>query len=402
MLNILGNFGWTKQSVLPHSHFLYSNIRFLYGTRKNLSTSRLIQRMPVISGVRDDEPNQPADSVFESALEGRYLPKYYADVNTTRPREYWDYENMPIKWSQPDNYEIVRKIGRGKYSDVFEGIDTARNIKCVFKILKPVKKKKVKREIKVLQNLYNGPNIVKLLDVVKDPCSRTPSLVFEHMENTDFRSLYPVLTDFDVRYYIFQVLKALDYCHSQGIMHRDVKPHNIIINHPKRQLRLIDWGLAEFYHVNKDYNVRVASRYYKGPELLIDQTVYDYSLDIWSLGCVLAGIVFRREPFFYGQDNFDQLLKISIVLGTDKLYDYVDKFNLTFHPHSKNLLGSKHAKKWDSFISPDNEHFCCPEVIDLIDKMLVYDHTQRITPHEAMLHPYFSILQEAESANIER
>ena len=111
-----------------------------------------------------------------------------------------------------------------------------------------VKKKKIKREIKILQNLCGGKNIIQLLDVVRDPQSKTPSLIFEHINNTDFKLLYPTLTDFDIRYYIHELLKALDFCHSNGIMHRDVKPHNVMIDHEKRQLRLIDWGLAEFYH----------------------------------------------------------------------------------------------------------------------------------------------------------
>ena len=68
-----------------------------------------------------------------------------------------------------DNYEIVRKIGRGKYSEVFEGVNIMNNEKCVIKVLKPVKKKKIKREIKILQNLAGGPNIISLLDVVRDP-----------------------------------------------------------------------------------------------------------------------------------------------------------------------------------------------------------------------------------------
>lgn len=91
-------------------------------------------------------------------------------------------------------------------------------------------------------------------------------------------------TDFDIRYYIYEILLGLDYCHSLGIMHRDIKPHNVMIDHEQRQLRIIDWGLAEYYIPNKEYNVRVASRYYKGPELLVDDTLYNYSLDIWSLG----------------------------------------------------------------------------------------------------------------------
>ena len=71
--------------------------------------------------------------------------------------------------SVQDNYEIVRKIGRGKYSEVFEGVNIMNNEKCVIKVLKPVKKKKIKREIKILQNLAGGPNVISLLDVVRDP-----------------------------------------------------------------------------------------------------------------------------------------------------------------------------------------------------------------------------------------
>jgi casein kinase II subunit alpha len=108
-------------------------------------------------------------------------------------------------------------VGRGKYSEVFEGINIANYQKCVIKVLKPVKKKKIKREIKILQNLSGGPNIVALLDVVRDPQSKTPSLVFEYINNTDFRTLYPKFTDYDVRYYIFELLKV-----SQLRIHGDI------------------------------------------------------------------------------------------------------------------------------------------------------------------------------------
>ena len=144
--------------------------------------------------------------------------RVYADVNVHRPRDYWDYEALTVNWGDQEDYEVVRKIGRGKYSEVFEGHNVGNNTKCVIKILKPVKKKKIKREIKILQNMCGGTNIIQLLDVVRDPQSKTPSLIFEHVNNTDFKILYPTLSDFDIRYYIFELLKALDYCHSNGVM----------------------------------------------------------------------------------------------------------------------------------------------------------------------------------------
>jgi len=172
-------------------------------------------------------------------------------------------------------------------------------------------------------------------------------------------------------------------------MHRDVKPHNVMIDHAKRQLRLIDWGLAEFYHPGKEYNVRVASRYFKGPELLVDLQDYDYSLDIWSLGCMFAGMIFRKEPFFYGHDNYDQLVKIARVLGTEELDAYISKYGIELDPHLDALIGRHSRKPWTKFIHGENEHLVSPEALDLLDRMLRYDHQERITCQEAMQHPYF-------------
>uniref|UniRef100_A0AAQ4R518 non-specific serine/threonine protein kinase n=1 Tax=Gasterosteus aculeatus aculeatus TaxID=481459 RepID=A0AAQ4R518_GASAC len=300
--------------------------------------------------------------------------RVYPDVNTQRPREYWDYESHVVEWGNQDDYQLVRKLGRGKYSEVFEAINITNNEKVVVKILKPVKKKKIKREIKILENLRGGPNIISLLDIVKDP------VVIQ---------LYQTLSDFDIRFYMYEILKALDYCHSMGIMHRDVKPHNVMIDHEHRKLRLIDWGLAEFYHPNQEYNVRVASRYFKGPELLVDYQMYDYSLDMWSLGCMLASMIFRKEPFFHGHDNYDQLVRIAKVLGTEDLYDYIDKYNIELDPRFNDILGRHSRKRWERFVHSENQHLVSTEALDFLDKLLRYDHQARLTAREAMEHPYF-------------
>lgn len=320
----------------------------------------------------------------------------YTDVNVNRPKAWWDYENYEIEWGTQDEFEVVKKIGRGKYSEVFDGWNVETDEPVVIKILKPVKQQKINREVLVLKNLRGGTNIIQLLKCVKDPVSKTPSLVFEHVDNIDFRTLYPNFTDYDIRYYIFQVLKALDYCHSRGIMHRDVKPHNIMIDHKQRKLRLIDLGLAEFYHPGMEYNVRVASRYFKGPELLVDLRDYDYSLDIWSLGCMFAGMIFKKEPFFKGSDNYDQLVRITKVLGTKELNEYLNKYQLTLSRHFDNILGTYDRRPWAAFVNDKNKHLVSKDAINFLDGVLQYDHQKRPTAQEAMAHPYFEAVRQEE------
>ena len=249
----------------------------------------------------------------------------------------------------------------------------------VVKLLKPVKKKKIYREVKILQNLQQGPNIIKLLDLVRDPVTKTPALIFEYINNQDYKTLFPTLSDFEIRFYMFEVLKALDYCHSQGIIHRDIKPHNIMIDHSLRKVRVIDWGLAEFYFPGREYNVRVASRYYKGPELLVNDQMYNYSLDMWSLGAMLAAIVrnrqiFKKEPFFHGDDNYDQLVKIAKVMGTASLFEYINKYSIDLDEEFDELLTNQARKKWAHFVNNQNRHLVTNEVLDFLDQCLVYDH----------------------------
>jgi casein kinase II subunit alpha len=130
-------------------------------------------------------------------------------------------------------------------------------------------------------------------------------LILEWIPNLEHRTFYPTLSPFDFQFYMFEILKGLDWSHSKGIMHRDIKPLNVMIDHEQRYLKIIDWGLADFYKFKTNYNVRVASRYFKGPELLVDNRYYDYSLDIWSLGAMFAAIIFQKDPFFHGSDNID-------------------------------------------------------------------------------------------------
>uniref|UniRef100_A0A146M280 non-specific serine/threonine protein kinase n=1 Tax=Lygus hesperus TaxID=30085 RepID=A0A146M280_LYGHE len=172
-------------------------------------------------------------------------------------------------------------------------------------------------------------------------------------------------------------------------MHRDIKPHNIAIDPDNNKLRIIDWGLAEFYHPNIDYNVRVASRHFKAPELLVNMRYYDYSLDMWAFGCVLAGMIFRIHPFFHGCDNIDQLIKICKVLGTDTLREYTQKYNITLDSNLTASIGKYPVKPFSKYITSNNADLANPLALDILSKVLVFDHQQRLSAKEALQHPYF-------------
>uniref|UniRef100_A0A0D9VR05 Protein HEADING DATE 6 n=1 Tax=Leersia perrieri TaxID=77586 RepID=A0A0D9VR05_9ORYZ len=273
-----------------------------------------------------------ATAATAAATAAMSTARVYADVNVNRPREYWEYEALAVEWGEQDDYEVVRKVGRGKYSEVFEGINVTNDERCIIKILKPVKKKKIKREIKILQNLCGGPNIIKLLNIVRDQQSKTPSLIFEYVNNTDFKVLYPTLTDYDIRFYIYELLKR----------------ENTMFG------------------------------YFKGPELLVDFQGYDYSLDMWSLGCMFAGMV----------------------LGTDHLNAYLNKYRIALDPQLEALIGRHSRKPWSKFINPENRHLVSPEAIDFLDRLLRYDHQDRLTAREAMAHPYFQQVRAAEDSRM--
>ena len=232
------------------------------------------------------------------------------------------------------------------------------------------------------------------MDVCLDKVSESPCLVFEYLSPVCLKDIMRQLTDLDIRIYMYQVFVALDFCHSRGIMHRDVKPMNIIVDPNTRLLKVIDWGLSEFYLNTKEYNTRVSSRPYKGPELLVNHRKYDFSMDIWSAGCMFAAFIFRIKHFFLGRDNEDQLAKIIAKLGYKDFLAYVSKYNIDTSRLDVYYLKKKTKIPFTDFVNEENKHLCSNEALDLLRKMLVYDHGERITAREALDHPYFNGIQQ--------
>lgn len=326
--------------------------------------------------------------------------------------------------------EVLNKVGKGRYSDVYKAIDVSTNKYYVIKFLKPIKRKRIFREILILNNLnlkneyvkvtnfidvknfyyndecplvrkyytkdHNGKDNVIILDHFEISNSDQYKLIFENAVDCDFKSLS--FTKTKLKKYTWELLKGLDYIHSMGIMHRDIKPYNVCYDFENDKIKIIDFGLAEFYYPLQEHNVRVASRVYKSPELLVNYKKYDYSLDLWSLGCILAALVFQKDPFFHGKDNNDQLLKIIKILGTDDLFTYMDKYGVKLQGEIKQMVQDfpyYPKKSWRKLaMEKCNKELFDSDFVDFIDGLLCYDHQYRLTAREAMMMPWLDAVRE--------
>ena len=301
------------------------------------------------------------------------------------------YINQDIKLGDMSKYEVNAKIGRGRYSEVYSGIEKYTNEKVVIKILKPINKNKIKREAVILQYLNKCPNSVHLLDITKGESIDIYCLIYNNISGHDLKLVYKNITPEDMKLYIYKILQCLSFCHSKKIMHRDIKSGNIVVNTLTKELNVIDWGLSEYYISNYKYNTRVGTRFYKAPELLLDYKKYDYAIDIWSAGCVLASLLFQKDFFFKGSDLNNQIIKIAEVFGYKEFEKFYNKYQNDIRINKKVMEQIKNfeKKEWKSFVNENNKYLVNDDVIDLLDKMLKFDPSERIKAKDAINHPYF-------------
>ena len=301
------------------------------------------------------------------------------------------YINQDIKLGDMSKYEVNAKIGRGRYSEVYSGIEKYTNEKVVIKILKPINKNKIKREAVILQYLNKCPNSVHLLDITKGESIDIYCLIYNNISGHDLKLVYKNIAPEDMKLYIYKILQCLSFCHSKKIMHRDIKSGNIVVNTLTKELNVIDWGLSEYYISNYKYNTRVGTRFYKAPELLLDYKKYDYAIDVWSAGCVLASLLFQKDFFFKGSDLNNQIIKIAEVFGYKEFEKFYNKYQNDIRINKKVMEQIKNfeKKEWKSFVNENNKYLVNDDVIDLLDKMLKFDPSERIKAKDAINHPYF-------------
>ena len=304
------------------------------------------------------------------------------------------YINEEITLGDISKYEVSAKIGRGRYSEVYSGVEKNTNNKVIVKILKPINKTKIKREVVILKYLKDCPNSVHLLDITKGEGTEIYCLIYNNISGYELKLFSTNMTPEDLKLYIYKILECLNFCHSKKIMHRDIKSGNIVVNSITKELNVIDWGLSEYYIENYKYCTRVGTRYYKSPELLLDYKKYDYAIDLWSVGCLFGAILFQKDFLFKGEDINDQMVKVAEVFGYKEVENYLNKYKNETKIGQKILEKIKNftKKEWKSFINSNNKYLISEEALDLLDKLLKFDQAQRITAKDALKHAYFKDL----------
>nr|AAF21469.1 cdc2-like protein [Arabidopsis thaliana] len=227
---------------------------------------------------------------------------------------------VPLK---AEAFQKLEKIGQGTYSSVFRAreVETGKMValkKVKFDNLQPESIRFMAREILILRKL-NHPNIMKLEGIVTSRASSSIYLVFEYMEhdlaglssNPDIRFTEP-----QIKCYMKQLLWGLEHCHMRGVIHRDIKASNILVNN-KGVLKLGDFGLANVVTPSNKNQLtsRVVTLWYRAPELLMGSTSYGVSVDLWSVGCVFAEILMGK-PILKGRTEIEQLHKIYKLCGS--------------------------------------------------------------------------------------
>lgn len=304
-------------------------------------------------------------------------------------------------------YEKLEKIGEGTYGTVFKAKNRETHEIVALKRVRlddddEGVPSSALREICLLKELKHK-NIVRLYDVLHSDKKLT--LVFEHCDQ-DLKKYFDSLNgdiDLDVvKSFMYQLLRGLAFCHSHNVLHRDLKPQNLLIN-KNGELKLADFGLARAFGIPvKCYSAEVVTLWYRPPDVLFGAKLYTTSIDMWSAGCIFAELANAGRPLFPGSDVDDQLRRIFKLLGTPteetwpvmtQLPDYKP-----FPLYQPNMSLSQVKKNVKSLKKMKLTHFS--QVVpklgnrgrDLLQRLLVCNPMGRVSAEEAMAHAYFSDL----------
>jgi len=298
------------------------------------------------------------------------------------------------KFEIDNKYRIIKPIGHGAYGVVVSAEDTTTGSKVAIKKIPKAfndltDAKRILREIKLMRH-FDHENIIRAEDLQAPPSLaefEDVYIVSELMETDLHRIIYSrqELSDDHIQYFIYQILRALKYCHSANVLHRDLKPSNVLLN-SNCDLKVCDFGLARGVDEKSlELTEYVVTRWYRAPEIMLSCQEYTKAIDVWSVGCIFAELL-GSKPLFPGDDYIHQLRIISDILGTpsDEDLDFV-------RSERARAFMKKQAHKpkvpFSTLYTGAN-----PEALDLLEKMLQFHPKKRITIAEALRHPYMASL----------
>eukprot|EP00928_Gymnodinium_smaydae_P094494 TRINITY_DN7944_c0_g2_i1.p1 TRINITY_DN7944_c0_g2~~TRINITY_DN7944_c0_g2_i1.p1 ORF type:complete len:296 (+),score=49.62 TRINITY_DN7944_c0_g2_i1:51-938(+) len=288
-----------------------------------------------------------------------------------------------------EQYEKLEKVGEGTYGVVYKAQDAKGEIYALKTIRLDAEDEGIPstaiREICLLKELQH-PNIVRLCEVIHT--ERKLTLVFEYLE----QDLKKVLDQVDgglepskCQSFLFQLLRGIAHCHQNRVLHRDLKPQNLLIN-TGGALKLADFGLARAFGIPvRSYTHEVVTLWYRAPDVLMGSRKYSTPVDIWSVGCIFAEMVNGR-PLFPGDTDSNQLQKIFKILGTPSAASWP---SITELPDWKPDFTVYEAQPWQKLV-PSLD----PMGVDLLQNMLQYFPDKRVAGKMAMEHEYFRSLDD--------
>jgi len=299
------------------------------------------------------------------------------------------------KMPKVEDFLKIEKIGEGTYGVVFKGKNKRTNeIVAMKKIRLESEEEGVPstaiREVSLLKELQH-PNIVRLQDVIMQESRLYLIFEFLTMDLKKYLDTIPQKEMMDknlVKSYTYQILQAMLFCHQRRVLHRDLKPQNLLID-KNGSIKLADFGLARAFGIPvRVYTHEVVTLWYRAPEILLGSNKYSCPVDIWSIGCIFAEMANKR-PLFQGDSEIDQLFRIFRVLRTpsEDLWPGVTQlpdFKVHFPTWTKKCLDEQMDGHLDS------------NGLDLLDKMLTFDPAKRLSAKQCLQHPYFDDLDKME------
>lgn len=299
-------------------------------------------------------------------------------------------------WEVPEKYQNLLPVGSGAYGQVCSAEDTKTVLKdgsnlrvAIKKLARPfqsaIHAKRTYRELRMLKHM-NHDNIIGLLNVFtpsQNLADFSDVYLVTHLMGADLNNIVKTqkLSDEHVQFLVYQILRGMKYVHSAGIIHRDLKPSNIAVNEDC-ELKILDFGLAR--PTENEMTGYVATRWYRAPEIMLNWMHYHQTVDMWSVGCIMAEML-TGKALFPGTDHIDQLTRILVLCGTPS----EETLNKITSEEAQNYIRSLPKMERKSF----SEVFkgANPLAIDLLEKTLEVDTDKRISAEQSLAHPYLAV-----------